>query len=78
MEKFEKKKPKWRSTINFTDGISISQNIFSKDIIKFVKKQNKDILASVDKVHTYVFPYVLHEARKQDQDIANIAIREET
>ncbi len=76
MEKIEHKDHKWRSTVFYTDGISISQNIFSKDIVKHIRETNSNIDSGVNMIHSYVLPYVLTEARKQSYKIASVIIKE--
>lgn len=76
MGKDKNKKAKWIGHINFEGNISITQRIFTRDVVKFVKNQNKKFSTSVNVVHAYVFPYILNEAKKQSYTITSVSIRE--
>lgn len=70
------KKPKWVGHIHYIGGISITQNVFSSDVIAFVKSQNQKFATGPNKMHAYVFPYMLSEAKKQRYELLDIEIRE--
>jgi len=74
MEKADTKKAKWLSTVTFTNGVAIKQHIFSKDIANFIKTSKITLHLELDKIHSYVFPYLLNEAKKQIYEVKKIEV----
>jgi len=74
MVKDNTKKAKWISTITFTNGMDIRQRIYSQDLVTFIRNKGLVMHLDLDRIHSYVFPYILNEAKKQTFEVRKIEI----
>lgn len=70
------KKATWRSRVLYDSGTSITQFIHSKDIVEYMKKNKLHIGTGCNKIHSFVFPYMVSISNNQSSHIKNIVINE--